>query len=94
MQANFLCPLTTPPSFIVYEGLIANLTANTIALSLNYTEVRPSLYLTSGSGFKTLAASGDDLQWDGNRLAKSSDLNSKQDAFSLLSEGQTPTYLA
>ena len=47
--------------------------------------MRPSLYLTSGSGFKTLAASGADLQWDGNTLAKSSDL-SKQDALSTYSE--------
>ena len=91
MHANFLSPLgdMVTPGFMVYEGLTANLTANTIALSLNYTEVRPSLYLTSGSGFKTLAASGDDLQWDGAPLAKSSDLNSKQDALTLISENQT-----
>jgi len=74
VQSNFLSPLTTPPSFTVGSGLNANLTANTIALTLNYTETRPSLYLTSGSGFKTLQASGSDLQWDGNTLAKASDL--------------------
>ena len=78
---NYLSPLAGGVCFTVGIGLNANLTANTIALSLNYTEVRPSLYLTSGSGFKTLAACGDDLKWDGAPLAKSSDLSSKQDAF-------------
>ena len=31
-------------------------------------------------GPETLAASGDDLHWDGNKLATSIDLNSKQNA--------------
>jgi hypothetical protein len=34
-----------------------------------------------------------DLTWDGAPLAKYSDLSTKQDAFSVISEVQTPTYL-
>ena len=80
-QANFLSPLgdMVTPGFIAHEGLTASLSANSIGLYLNYTEVRPALYLESGTGFKTLAANGDDLQWGGNKLATSIDLGSKQD---------------
>ncbi len=61
-QANFLSPMTNPLSFTVGSGLNANLTANSIALSLNYSEVRPRVSLVdTNNAVKELTSSGSNL---------------------------------
>ena len=75
VQANFLCPMTNPLSFTVATGLNANLTANSIALSLNYSEVRPRVSLVdTNNAVKELTSSGANLLFDNQQLAKSSEL--------------------
>ena len=69
VQANFLSPLTGP-SFTVGAGLTASLTANSVALSLNFTEVRPSLSLVdTNNAVKQLTFSGGELVWGGAPMA-------------------------
>ena len=70
VQQNFLSPLTNPVSFTVGSGLTANLTANTVALSLNFSEVRPQISLNSGTSFRDLTSnSNHELLWDSQPVA-------------------------
>ena len=74
MQANFLSPLTNPLSFTVGSGLVATLTANSIGLSLNHSEVRPRVSLVdTNNAVKELTSSGANLLFDNQQLAKSSE---------------------
>ncbi len=67
--------MTNPLSFTVGLGLNANLTANSIVLSLNYSEVRPRVSLVdTNNAVKELTSSGANLLFDGQQLAKSSEL--------------------
>ena len=74
VKANFLSP-TNPLSFTVGSGLNANLTANSISLSLTHSEVRPRVSLVdTNNAVKELTSSGANLLFDNQQLAKSSEL--------------------
>ena len=85
VAANFLSPLASG-AFVVQQGLQAQLTANSINLSLNYSEARPQLYLIdSSNAIKQLTSSGNNLLWDGNILAKQSELQQLEPSFTAVS---------
>ena len=77
IESRFFEPLPNgnPPNFIVQSGLNAIISSSppSINLSLNYSEVRPNVNLTSGSSFKVLQANNSgNLVWDGAVLATQS----------------------